>query len=89
MNTRDDRLCTQLHDALSTARRAADARFVEHAHALVRALCSTIELRAAVLNVARSSPALAPRAAAIMLDADADRVGWRADACDLLDEAAR
>jgi len=89
MNTRDDRPCTHLRDALSTARSAADARYVEHAHALVRALCSTIELRAAVLNTARRSPTLAPRAAAIMLVSDADLVGWRAEACDLLDEAER
>jgi len=86
MSTRDDRLCTDLRQALRTARAAADARFLEHAHALVRALCSTIELRAAVLNAGRSSPKRASRAAALIIAADADAVGWRADACDLLDE---
>ena len=89
MTTRDDRLCSHLRDALSTARSAADGGFVGHAHALVRALCSTIELRADVLNASRRSPTLAPRAAEIILAADADLVGWRADACDLLDEADR
>lgn len=89
MTTRDDRLCSQLRDALSTARSAADGGFVEHTHALVRALCSTIELRAAVLTTARRSPALAQSAAAIILAADADAIGWRAEACDLLDEAGR
>lgn len=87
MTSRDDRLCNHLRDALSTARSAADGGFVEHSHALVRALCSTIELRADMLNAARRSPTLAPRVGAIMLAADADLVGWRADACDLLDAA--
>ena len=89
MTTRDDRLCSHLRDALSTARAAADGGFVEHAHALVEALCSTIELRAGVLNAGRRSPSLAPRVGAIIRAADADLVGWRADACDLLDEAER
>lgn len=89
MTTRDDRLCTDLRDALCTARAAADGSFVEHAHALMRALCSTIELRAAVLNTARRSPTLAPWAAAIILASDADAIGWRAEACDLLDAADR
>ena len=86
MSIRDDRLCTDLRDALRTADAADDTHFAEHAHALVRALCSTIALRAAVLRAGRRSPALARRAAAIIAASDADQVGWRADACDLLDE---
>lgn len=84
----DDPPCTTLRDALRTARAAADIRYLDHARALIRALCSTIELRAEVLDLGRSRPAFAARAAAIISAADADAVSWRADACDLLDEAA-
>lgn len=83
----DDQLCTTLRDALRTARTAADTRYLDHARWLIRALCSTIELRAEVLHLARTRPNLAHRATAIITAADADAVSWRADACDLLDEA--
>lgn len=56
MTAQDDHLCDHLHDALRTAWSAVDARFVEYAHALLEALCATIELRAVVLNEARRSP---------------------------------
>lgn len=87
MPDHDDQLCTTLRDALRTARTAADARFLDHARWLIRALCSTIELRARLLHLARTRPAFAHRATAIITAADADALSWRADACDLLDDA--
>ena len=89
MSDQDDTLCADLRHALRAACAGADIRFLEHARALIRALCSTIDLRAAVMRAGGSSPRLASRAAAIIMAANADVVGWRADACDLIDEAEK